>query len=236
MSGVIERQYAIVAQKYINLRFERQDDGSGLVKGDLRFSASFNGESIEDSYEIELVIPADYPRKLPTVHEIGGRISKDFHRNPDASLCLGAPLQIRMKFQKNPTLLGFIEEQVIPYLYSHSYFEKYGKMPFGELSHGVKGIIEFYQELFILQSEVAVLGFLRILVDKNYRGHHNCPCGSGIKLRFCHGPMLMDIMKQQNAEEFALEYLLVGDYLNKKGINIPNSYISKSLRKKLRKS
>ena len=50
------------------------------------------------------------------------------------NFCLGAPIEVRRRFAGHKNLLRFIEDQVIPYLFSYSYKRDYGKLPFGELS------------------------------------------------------------------------------------------------------
>lgn len=235
-TDVIDEQFASAVQKFSGLNLERKGNGSALINGELHYSATYEGEYIEDKYIVELKIPTEYPNKIPEVREMGGRIPPKFHHLENGSLCLGAPLQIKMKFRENPTLHGFIEDQVIPYLYSYSYFETHGKMPFGELAHGGKGIVSYYQQLFKLKSEVAILGFLRILVDDDYRGHNDCPCRSWNNLRTCHGKLLLKIKEYQTPNEFTIEYIQVLNYLAKSGYSIPKSYISKSLEKKLKKS
>ena len=46
------------------------------------------------------------------------------------------------------TISDFIERYLLPYLYSYTYYKKYGKVPFGEREHGSFGIISFYKEYF----------------------------------------------------------------------------------------
>jgi hypothetical protein len=88
------------------------------------------------------------------------------------------------------------------YLYSYSYLEKYGKLPFGDLSHGGQGLREFYSELFNTDDVRVILALLKIMADDSYRGHLPCPCGSGEILRKCHGPILIDLMKNQTKDRF----------------------------------
>ena len=123
-----------------------------------------------------------------------------------------------MAFEHTPTLLGFVENCLIPHLYSCSYKDLHGKLPFGELSHGGAGILEYYQELFGVQEATGVLGLLRILADANYRGHLECPCGSGAKVRNCHGDQLMAIEKHQQADEFMRDYLFIFECLHEDGV------------------
>lgn len=233
--NLLATQFAEVSQKYRNLKLKEGEDGSGLVTGNLYFSASYNNECLEDNFLIELKIPTDYPEQLPMVKETGGRIPQSFHHHDSGTLCLGVPSQVKMKFQENPTLLRFIDEAIIPYLYSFSYQDRYNKLPFDEFSHGGKGIIEYYSQLLKLESQIEILGFLRILVDDDYRGHQFCLCGSGERVRDCHGKQLKEIMMHQTPKEFASEFRHAALHLIILGTDIPKSYIPKSLKRKVSK-
>ena len=65
-----------------------------------------------------------------------------------------------------------------------------------------EGILEYYKELFSVQDGWQVLGLLKILADDNYKGHTLCPCGSGQKLRNCHGNLLREIKEYQKPADF----------------------------------
>jgi len=100
---------------------------------------------------LEITVPAEFPKLLPTARETGGKIPRDgkHHVNDDKSLCLGSPLRLRLKVSGKPTLSGFAESCLVPYLYAVSYKLQNGvEFPFGELSHGEAGIIEDYMEMF----------------------------------------------------------------------------------------
>jgi hypothetical protein len=79
-------------------------------------------------------------------------------------------------------------------------------MPFGDLSHGVLGIIEYYTDLFGTADNVVALSLLKILAEDNYRGHHKCPCGSGRMLRKCHGPILLELKSSMPHSCYVTEY------------------------------
>ncbi len=153
-----------------------------------------------------MMILDEYPDVLPKIFEIGHRIPKTFHHLLDYSLCLGAPLAIKQKFKKDPTLLGFVNNCAIPYLYSFSYKSKFGEMPFGELSHNGLGILEYYQELFSLKDNKLVLKFLRFLADGDYRDEDKCLCGSGKRNKVCHGKILLEINALQSPAEFQADF------------------------------
>jgi hypothetical protein len=203
---LLYEQFRDLSIIFPRISLSKVDEGFWCVSGDLSFSRTFNGHRIDDEYSVAIIIPTDYPENPPKVRETKDRIPKDFHHYQNDSLCLGAPLGVKMEFQKDPTLVGFVNSCLIPYLYSFSYKQKYGEMPFGELSHGALGILEFYQELFDLKDVKAVMGLINILAEDNYRGHIGCPCGSGKRLRSCHGEILREIKELQPPAAFKNEY------------------------------
>ncbi|MDO9529379.1 MAG: SEC-C metal-binding domain-containing protein [Syntrophales bacterium] len=212
--------------------------GSGdefFINGKLAFSATYNEISIIDEYEVEINIPRNYPDSPPNVKEVGGRISKDYHVHHNGILCLSSPVEVKKKFFQKKSMVGFVEDLLIPYLYAHSFLQEYGEMPFGELSHGVEGIIEYYKNLFDVDSNYMVVGFLRILADNNYRGHIPCPCGSHAKLRNCHGNLLLELQRYQNKNNYLSEYFYIAKHmLEKGGREIPKDFLPKSIKKKIR--
>ncbi len=211
--ALITSQFDELKSNYPKLELEKNQSFS--IVGFLEFAACIDGsdEIIEDGFEIQINIPHTYPESIPTVKEIGNRIPDKFHQFMNGHLCLGAPLGIKKIFLQNSTLLHFVNKSLIPYLYSYSYFEKFGEMPFGELSHGSEGILQFYQELFRLDNQEKALRLLEILAFDCYKGHEKCPCESNRRLRKCHGPQLLSIKNLQTVEEFRKEYLGVKDFI-----------------------
>lgn len=222
-TALIQEQFRELQAKYPHLCLLENGLGAWIVRGALRFSASYGAcDVIEDEYTIELNLPDTYPLGIPTVRDVSARTS-GFHTYQDGTLCLGAPLAVRMTYERNPTLLGFVENCLIPFLYSFSYNERHGKLPYGDLRHGEAGILEYYQELFGTEDISGVLGLLRILADANYRGHLECPCGSGRKLRQCHGDQLRAIGGHQSPDEFMHDYFSVLECARETGVKPPIS-------------
>lgn len=162
-------------------------------------------DEIKDSYEIEVFIPVGYPQAIPYVKEIGGKIPVAFHHNSDETLCLDTPLTVLEVFRREETLSNFIDNLVVPYLYSYSYYQLKGQMPFGEWAHGTDGILADYKERLKVSDDVVILNLLRIIVEDCYRGHLACPCGSQQKLRQCHGGGLLKMK--------TIGYNFVSDYI-----------------------
>ena len=78
-----------------------------LIAGDVAFTAGGGDlESLTDTYSIRIDIPCDFPRRLPRVHECGGRIPRNYHKLDDGALCLGSNVRLRMKLGARPTLLN----------------------------------------------------------------------------------------------------------------------------------
>jgi len=200
--ALIQRQFAELSEKFSGLRLCQDAPGQWVIRGILAFSATYQDKTITDKFSILIRLPKDYPNSPPTVQETGSRIPADFHQYTDRTLCLGAPVEVWRRFKADPRLITFVDTQVVEYLYGYAYFEKYGEMPFGELSHGAQGIREYYQELFNTEDVLILMALLKIMADGTYRGHHACPCGSGKILRKCHGPSMLELLKQQSQERF----------------------------------
>lgn len=212
MRGNLEREIAELRQEYGGLTRLRETENGVVVFGPLPFEASAEGlETIEDAFEIDLIVPDAYPEALPWVRETSGRIRGDYeHVEPDGKLCLAVPIEERLVFGRNPCLSGFVTGLLIPYCYGYCYWERHGVHPFGEREHGRAGIVRFYMDYLHLDDEIQALEVAFYLFQHGYRGHHNCPCGSGAKLRACHGPALLELSENHTAEtaRFDLEAIL----------------------------
>lgn len=147
-----------------------------------------DNDTVIDTYEIKIIVPAAFPKEIPTVSETG-KIPRnsDFHVNSDGTLCMGSPLRLLHKISEKPTLSGFAESCLVPYLCAVSYKLKHGgRLIFSELKHGTLGIIEDYLDLFGLQNKKQVIQALELL-GKNQRSAYKglCPCGCGNRLGKC---------------------------------------------------
>lgn len=183
-------------------------NGEVRLAGTLSFNAMAAGlERIDDSYDVEIIVPRGFPRELPLVKETDGRIPEDFHTNDDGSLCLGSPVRQHLALAKSPTLMGFVKSCIIPFLYGYSYLKKHGSLPFGELDHGMKGIRNDFAELFgvkdrkVAEQLVCLAG--RKKRDANKRP---CPCGSGRRLGKCHNRSVNRFRKQLGRTWFREQY------------------------------
>ena len=98
-------------------------------------------------------------------------------------------------------LLQWMDEYVEPYYFTYEYFMRFGSYPFGERPHGPEGVISTYQELFHEEDLGKTFILMMYCADESYRGHIHCPCGSGKKLRSCHGQYLFPLMTNPAIKE-----------------------------------
>ncbi|WP_018013696.1 hypothetical protein [Teredinibacter turnerae] len=184
---MLQEQIQELIQFYPGLSETNQSKFGVTVSGLLAFEASFGGHEISDVFGVEMFIPHEFPDAHPVVWEAGSRISKDFtHVNIDGSFCLAVPLDINEVLSDDPSLLGFVDKLLVPYLYSYCHWEKFKEMPFGERSHGAKGYLEYYLDLFGSKDKFSVLRGVAALLTNGYSPHEKCACGSGKKTLRCH--------------------------------------------------
>jgi hypothetical protein len=212
MVETIQERYARwrlheLLQRYPELRIE-PDDHDLVLHGELAFRVvGPNEEYLEDGYRIEIFVPQDFPENIPFAREVAGRIPLSYHKLQDNFLCLGAPTELRLKLRTSPTLLAFVEEFLIPYLYGHSYFVKTGRMPFGELKHGDDGIRQYLAELFHSENPESSEEFVRCAALKKRRANKMpCPCGSGKRLGRCHHRIVNSLRGRFGRKWFRTEY------------------------------
>ena len=203
---VIEQVHAAQA-KHPALELVRAWDGSLLARGTVGFSIHHEGVLINDAYQVEISLPARFPRTIPTAREAGGEIPIEFHQFiKSGNLCLGAPVEVKRAYAEHKSLLGFIDRQMIPYLFAYSFFRDHGRLPWGDLRHGYPGILDYYREFFGT-GILPTLRLLKYLADFEFLQSDPCPCESGRDLCMCHGRKVLEVWGHQSPDEFAVELL-----------------------------
>ena len=174
--------------KQPGLRLLPAQDDQIRLGGRFEFVAQAEGlERIEDSFDLELLIPSAFPRAVITVKEIGERIPRSFHTNPNQTLCLGTPTRLRLIAVETASIPGFVDKALVPYLYGFLYYQRHHRMPFDELAHGAPGLLEDFASLFGANGAAAVIQFIRLTgMKRRVANKKPCPCGSGSRLGRCH--------------------------------------------------
>ncbi len=184
---------------FIQPRLSAEATGQGfLLRGDFlvfESGAISNPAGPLTSFEIALFIPDNFPRSEPVLIETGGRIPRKEYRhiNPDGDCCVTVWEHWLMSAAEL-SIAGYLNGPVNEYFLGQYWYEKKGEWPFGERSHGRKGLVEAYADLLGVPPRERDLTYrLRLLAQDWPKGHWQCPCGSGRKLRLCHREAMMEL-------------------------------------------
>ena len=178
------------------------------LKGVIHVSCIENGEHVIGDFSVRISLPSGYPHEVPSVFASGYSLpngySHVFVRN--GQLCLGTMADQRFFIAEGHSLNEWVESYVVPFFFSTEYFRKYGYSPFGERSHGFKGTLEYYQELFGLDNIESAFRFLELIATRNYRGSTMCPCNSGKQIRDCHRVVIQRYSAEMYKEQILQDY------------------------------
>jgi hypothetical protein len=183
--ALFEKQKVEVEANFPELHFRVVGD-LVLVVG--TFPIIFMG-TVLDRYSVEIALATDYPKSLPSVREIGGRIpwAAERHINCDGTACVLLPDERWKAWPVGATLLDFLNGPVRNFFLGQSLVERGDPWPFGQWSHGAAGIREYYGELLNTRDTQVICQYLECVSAKKAKGHWPCPCGNGKRLRECHG-------------------------------------------------
>lgn len=187
-----EEQIGQLLQLYPLLTIVQQAENQQVLRGTINIYRTSEGYTLNKDYGVELIIPIGSD-SLPTVKDISNSISKAYpHRYGNGELCLETDTYIKTFFINGFDLVKWMKDFVEPYYFSYEYYTRYGEFPFGERPHAYGGIIDTYSQFFGGASIETTCKIMRYIVDTSkYRGHHTCPCGSGLRLRNCHGKYIL---------------------------------------------
>lgn len=175
---------------------------------------------IRDAYEIEIKFEKNTNSTLPQVRETGNRLNllakklsidlRDLHVQPNESLCLCARQDEVRKMPHGFNIETLFFELIYPFFYSNTYFERYNRRPWKDLSHGILGTLEFYwrtkedNNLPLIEATKEALKedqsvWPRVenyLVNIAKPANAKCLCGSGTKFSNCyHQEALSGLLK-----------------------------------------
>jgi hypothetical protein len=164
----------------------------------------------EVDYTVTLLIPRKYPAGIPVLFcnskEVEWKLDRHvFERGGNGQACLCARSEYRIHWPEGSSISKFIDRLVIPFFVGQFYFDTHGCWPpTGQRSHGKAGVIEAYVELTTMfgdSSLQTIERLLRLLARKNVpQGHEWCPCGSGRRLRNCHGQVFYNLRQNISPE------------------------------------
>lgn len=146
-----------------------------------------------DVFEIFIGVEDEFPLSEPIVLEPAGRIPHipDRHVFPRHGICCLGVWEEWLVNSADHSFEAFLLGPLHSYFVSQSEFERTGRWPFGERSHGDEGIIEAYSDLLGVEKDrEKVVSYLRLIRQCELKGHAICPCGCRQRLRNCEFPRL----------------------------------------------
>lgn len=199
--GIENHHIEMIKRKYPDFEIVKRENDYVLF-GEIVLNHVFNGVRMTGKFNLEIVVPRNFPSAFPTVKELSKCIDKNYsHRYKNGQFCLASNLELKMFFSQDTDICSFIEKYVIPYLYTYRFYEEYGVYPYGERSHGIMGDLEYLKDLFEVDNWRQVMDIVLFVAKSTYRGHLLCPCGSGKRIRNCHGVLIKKVMNAELQEE-----------------------------------
>lgn len=189
---------------------------------------------VKDVYKIQIKFLRNGNSILPQVREIGGRLESfskksginmaDLHVQPNGTLCLCPRQEEERRMPSGLDLDILFSELIIPFFYSHSFFEKYNNRPWKDYSHGTLGTLEYYARSYVGR-DLTFAEKTLVALEENYNlslaeyysqllrsiiklGKAQCPCESGKKFKDCHKEAFEGLKKLiSDAEYFRIDLI-----------------------------
>jgi hypothetical protein len=179
-----------------------------IIQGEYVYSLNFNDCILQGERNIKLIVKKNFPNSIPKFYLFDYPEHIE-HIYQDGNVCLATIGEMIHFLNENPSLVAFIKKFVNAFIYTLDWFEKYKTYPFGDRKHGYKGLLDYYlNDLNLTKQQYKNMTIL--IYEKKYRGHMPCICGSGKKLRDCHGKYMLPIIKNTLYEhEFINEALMI---------------------------
>ena len=173
---------------FLNALTERDTDfvADISVKTSSKMEINSGGRTFFLSYMLAIVIPKNFPVDLPKTYDCSKKVNKRFdHVNPGGSLCLATDIDLRLRLQQGDPLRKYFEI-VVQYLTEFEYWSETGRYPVLPRSHGASGVVESYQELLKVDNLSIIRKLVKCIPVKSSYRNLQCPCGSGVKFKYCH--------------------------------------------------
>ncbi len=173
----------------------RQSGEILVANGEFILSDGASSGGRLDAFEIEMLVATSYPEVEPLVYEVGGRIPihPDRHMYSDGRCCT-CIWEEWCATSGDTSFRAFCEGPLRNFFLSQYVFERTGEWPFGERAHGAAGYMQAAAKLLGLdENDARADRYLQAVVAQSLKGHWDCPCGSGKRLRDCHFEQLTGI-------------------------------------------
>lgn len=176
------------------------EDQTAFLRG--TFHVVHEGDLI-DRYKVEIEFPHNYPDERPVVRETDDRIPliAERHMNRDGTACLFLDDEYEWRHPDGMSFQDFLDQAMMSYFICQSYYERTGEWLLDDRAHSAAGVVEFYEEILGTEKVGVILEYLDY-IERDAKGHWDCPCGSGERVRNCHQDLMWEL-KDRISEETA---------------------------------
>lgn len=198
--SIFEKEAKEMIQIYNGWTFSIEDNCPVLYG-----SLSLNDENgiLHDTYQVKIKPKDNYPFKFPYVFETEGRIPRniDWHVFEDkGNFCIASEPDEILACKNGLTLLGFIENQIKPYLFNQTFRQKHGYF-LNERPHGHRGWIQFFEDIVKTDNVYNIVFTLQFVLKRKHPDRTaKCFCNNGKKFRNCHKETYTELSKFEDAE------------------------------------
>ena len=202
MSEKLIDEIRILLEKQPLLDIEETED-EYILNGLYKYCLEYNSNIMQGERRVKLCIMKNFPYSIPKLYVYDCPNEME-HKYTDDNVCLATIGEILQFLTRNSSLIAFIDKFVDSFIFSLDWFEKYKTYPFGERKQGGIGLLDYY--LNDLNLTIDQYKKMVVMIDNNkYRGHSKCFCGSGKKLRECHGNYILPLMKNNDFKRLFLK-------------------------------
>lgn len=164
----------------------RDQNGSIVIKVHIKGIVNAGRIPLWLNYNIGILISKKFPKDLPLVIDYEKLLDVHFeHINPDRTLCLATPIELRNK------LVGLHPEKVLlelilGYMTQYAYWQQFSCYLIEPQQHGLAGILADYGNRLGVEKLATIVDFLKCIQNPKVNANKPCPCRSVRSLRACH--------------------------------------------------
>jgi hypothetical protein len=174
------------------------DDQSSRMVARGTFTIDDAGREV-DRFLVEIDFGPLAAGELPKVWETEGRIPRTPERHvndQDGSACVCLPEDYFLRHPGPFDVVAFLEGPVRDFFVGQAIVERGGPWPHGEWAHGNLGKEEWVKGFIDALPAAQFRAYVNVLAMKELKGHVDCPCGSGRRIRDCHLDLLRLLRSQ----------------------------------------
>lgn len=205
-AGPLFDNYRILNNDEINCSSLKKIGSYIAIAGNYYLNRSYNGEIFYKMFYLVIILDKTRQIKLPIVwlpQEI--KPNNFAHMYSDNTCCLGLNHEIMKLWGPNQNAVDFFDNVIDIFLINYLSFKRNGRCATQERPHGTQGVINYYENIFNLPYDqcAKILPFILSNAKRKElaHGHNVCPCGSGKKLRNCHGNLINGFLRELFASD-----------------------------------